>query len=135
MRFVISDTFPPDACHLRSSCIVIDPLTGNFVPATAVWDTGASRSCISPSIATALSLPVVGSATNNTANGTTTSNTHVVDIGIGNVRFQKVAVSTPPLPFDGMVLIGMDLIGQGRFTVQNIDVNGEQKKVLTLEIP
>lgn len=135
MRFVISETFDKDACQLRSPCVVIDPLSGNCCNASAIWDTGASSSCISPAIATALNLPVVGSSTNNTANGVTTANTHVVDIGIGNVRFQKIAVSAPPLPEDFLVLIGMDLIGVGKLTVQNTNVNGETKKVLTLEIP
>lgn len=71
---------------------------------------------------------------NHTANGDAPSNRHVVDIAIGNVRFQKFSVSAPPLP-DDLVLIGMDMIGLGRFTVQNMDVNGELKKVLTLELP
>lgn len=29
----------------------------------------------------------------------------------------------------------MDLIGLGKFTVQNMNENGEVKKVLTLELP
>ena len=113
---------------------MIDPLTGKSCKATAIWDTGASRSCISPAIAKYLCLPVVGSSPNRTANGVMMSNIHVVDIAIGNVIFPKNSVSTPLLP-DDMVLIGMDLIGQGKFTVQNMDVDGKQKKVLTLELP
>lgn len=134
MPIVISENFPQYACQLCSSCFVFDPLTGNSCPARAIWDTGATTSCISPAIAKALNLPVVGTATNHTANGATPSNKHVVDIAIGNVRFQKISVSAPPLP-DDLVLIGMDLIGLGKFTVQNKDVNGEVKKVLTLELP
>jgi len=58
----------------------------------------------------------------------------VVDIKVGNIIFPKVAVTAPNLP-DDLVLIGMDIIGLGRFTVQNMDVDGESKKVLTLELP
>lgn len=134
MSIVISEFFHPDACQLCSSCFVVNPLTGGSCPARAIWDTGASTSCISPAIANKLNLPVVGTAMNHTANGATPSNKHVVDIAIGNVRFQKFSVSAPPLP-DDLVLIGMDMIGLGRFTVQNMDVNGVVKKVLTLELP
>jgi predicted aspartyl protease len=133
MPFVISDIFGPNARQLRSKCSVIDPVTGNSCQASAIWDTGASCSCISPELAKKLSLPIVGSTTSHTANGSTPSNRHVVDIAIGNVRFQKIAVSALPLPED-LVLIGMDLIGLGRFTVQNANVDGEQRKILTLEI-
>lgn len=62
------------------------------------------------------------------------ANIHVVNIGIGNVIFPKILVSALPIP-EGVVLIGMDLIGKGKFTVQNMDVEGETKKVLTLELP
>lgn len=134
MRFVISEIFPPNACQLCSPCFVIDPLTGNNVPARAIWDTGASQSCISPAIAKSLNLPVVNSTTSNTANGPAKATIHVVDIAIGNVRFQKIAVTALQIP-DDAVLIGMDIIGMGKFTVQNMDVNGTVKKVLTLEIP
>lgn len=134
MRFVISETFPCNANQLRSSCLVIDPLTGNASKACTIWDTGASCSCISPAIAGRLKLPIVGSTTSHTAGGSTPSNKHVVDIKVGNIIFPKVAVTAPNLP-DDLVLIGMDIIGLGRFTVQNMDVDGESKKVLTLELP
>ena len=131
---IISDNFPPNARQLRSVCFVIDPLSGNRCKASAIWDTGASCSCISPAIANALNLPVVGTTTNNTANGPAPANRHVVDIAIGNVTFRKIAVSAPPLPEDDMVLIGMDLIGLGKFTVGKAMVDGGLKKVLTLEL-
>lgn len=135
MPFVISDIFGPNARQLRSKCSVIDPVTGNSCQASAIWDTGASCSCISPAIAKRLNLPVVSSTTSNTANGTAKANRHVVDISIGNVTFPKISVTAPPLPEDDMVLIGMDLIGLGRFTVQNMNVGGTVSKVLTLELP
>lgn len=134
MSFVISEPFPPDARQLCSSCRVIDPLTRNSVPARAIWDTGASQSCISTAIASALNLPVVTSTTSSTANGIAKATVHAVDISIGNLTFQKISVTALQIPEDS-VLIGMDLIGIGTFTVKNMDVNGEKKKVLTLEIP
>lgn len=135
MPFVISDMFDPNARQLRSACTVIDPVTGNCCMASAIWDTGASCSCISPAIANRLNLPIVSSSTSNTANGTAKANRHVVNICIGNITFQKILVSAPPLPEDDLVLIGMDLIGLGKFTVENTLVNGVLKKVLTLELP
>lgn len=134
MPFVISESFNKDADQLRSDCFVRDPLTGNSVKATAIWDTGASCSCISPSIASHLSLPVIASATSSTANGTVKTTRHVVDIAIGNVVFPRRDVSALKIP-DGVVLIGMDIIGLGKFSVQNMDVEGKTKKVLTLELP
>lgn len=135
MPIVISEFFAPNARQLRSTCSVIDPLTGNSCQASAIWDTGASCSCVSRAIANRLNLPIVNSTTSNTANGLAKANIHVVDISIGNVTFQKISVSAPPLPEDDLVLIGMDLIGKGRLTVQNVLVNGVIKKLLTLEIP
>lgn len=135
MPIVISEFFAPNARQLRSTCSVIDPLTGNSCQASAIWDTGASCSCVSRAIANRLNLPIVNSTTSNTANGLAKANIHVVDISIGNVTFQKISVSAPPLPEDDLVLIGMDLIGKGRLTVQNVLVNGVVKKLLTLEIP
>lgn len=134
MRFLISETFPQNAIQLCSSCIVSNPLDGNSCQARAIWDTGASCSCISPAIAERLKLPIVGSTTSHTAGGSTPSNKHVVDIKVGNIIFPKVAVTAPNLP-DDLVLIGMDIIGLGRFTVQDTLVEGELKKVLTLELP
>ncbi|PBC72461.1 retropepsin-like aspartic protease [Fibrobacter intestinalis] len=134
MPLVITESFNLDTNLLCSPCLVYDPLTGNSCHAKAIWDTGATLSCISPNIAKTLNLSAVGTTTNHTANGSTASNKHIVDIAIGNIRFQKIAVTAPPLP-DDFVLIGMDLIGLGKFTVQNMNENGEVKKVLTLELP
>ncbi len=134
MSFVISEIFLPNANQLCSKCIVIDPLTGGCHEARAIWDTGATCSCISSVIAKNLNLPVVGSATSSTANGSTPSNRHVVELSIGNIRFSKIDVTALNVP-DDVVLIGMDLIGLGKFTVENTLVNGTLKKVLTLELP
>ena len=135
MRFVITEFFQTNARQLCSSCFVFNPLTGKSVHARAIWDTGAAQSCISPAIAAELGLPVVTSIISNTANGKTKANIYAVDIAIGNIRFPKIDVSSPPLAEEDLVLIGMDIIGMGKFTVQNTDVNGVLKKVLTLELP
>lgn len=135
MSVVITETFSHDAIQLASVCRVVDPISNDSVEGMAIWDTGASRTTISMKIAQSLNLPITGATTSQTAAGPTHTNMHVVNLKIGNVTFQKIAVSSPVGMPDNLVLIGMDIIGIGKFTVSNEIISGKLQKVLTLEIP
>lgn len=87
---------------------------------TGLWDTGASKSSITRRIVDDLSLIPVGNTNISTANGIVTVNTYFVDIGLPNgVTVMNVLVSCADLGDDIDVLIGMDIIRHGDFSITN----------------
>lgn len=91
-----------------------------IVLATALWDTGATGSVVSSTLAKKLALFPTGSAQVNTAAGVTTTDTYVISLRLPNgVGISGVQVtSCPPQPgFD--FIIGMDVIALGDFTITN----------------
>jgi predicted aspartyl protease len=88
---------------------------------TAIWDTGATNSVISPSVVTACGLKPIGMTEVHTANGTCKAEQYSVNIYLPNrVAFQSVRVTNQPL-VGTPVLIGMDIIGMGDFAVTHMD--------------
>lgn len=87
-----------------------------------LWDTGASKSSITQRIVDDLNLIPVGNANISTANGIVTVNTYFVDIGLPNhVVIPNVMVSCADLGEDIDVLIGMDIIRHGDFSITNVN--------------
>ena len=85
-----------------------------------LWDTGASKSSINKKIVDDLGLIPVGNINISTANGVTTVNSYFVDIGLPNhVMIPDVLVSCADLGDDIDVLIGMDVIKYGDFSITN----------------
>lgn len=103
------------------------------VSATALFDTGATNTCISDRIVKSLDLISTGEKDTGTANGPITCNTYLVDIELPNqVTVQGVEVANPEINnsvFD--VLIGMDILNLGDFAISNF----EGKTTFTLRIP
>lgn len=86
---------------------------------TAIWDTGATKSCIAKRIVNELNLIAVGRTSIGTANGITDANTYLVDIGLSNgVTVKNVLVTCADIGDDD-VLIGMDIISKGDFAITN----------------
>lgn len=86
----------------------------------AIWDTGASKSCIDKRVAEYLHLIPVGKASISTANRLADTNTYFVHIGLPNgVMIPNVLVSAADLGNSLDVLIGMDIISYGDFSVTN----------------
>ncbi|MBQ7752795.1 MAG: retroviral-like aspartic protease family protein [Treponema sp.] len=84
---------------------------------TAIWDTGATKSCIAKRIVDELNLIAVGRTSIGTANGITDANTYLVDIGLPNgVTVKNILVTCADLGDDD-VLIGMDIITKGDFSI------------------
>ena len=54
----------------------------NRITTKALWDTGASKSCVSPSLVASLGLTPSGTSQVHTADGTSTRNTYVVNLGL-----------------------------------------------------
>lgn len=94
-------------------------LAKSTVSYQGIFDTGASRSCVSESLAAALNLPSVGKQTVHTANGAARQNRHVVNITLPNqIVFPRRTVTAAKL--HGIdFLLGMDVIGAGDFSVTN----------------
>ena len=105
----------------------------NLIEIKALWDTGASKTCISPECVEKLKLVPTGLCTNITASGPAKARTYLVDVILPNrVRVNAVTVTDAQIGSQGFdALFGMDLIQIGDFAVSNF----EGKTVLTYRIP
>lgn len=81
------------------------------------WDTGATGSVISKRVVDQLGLVPISVTTVYTAAGPTEANVYIVDFILPNhVIFQKVQVTQGDI-VNTDILIGMDIIGSGDFSV------------------
>lgn len=98
---------------------------------SAVWDTGATNTCISSNIVNELSLIPIGKRTSSTAGGVVECNTYCVDIILPNgVNANDFIVQEVALT-DCDLLIGMDIIRHGDFSI----TNHEDKTKFSFRIP
>jgi hypothetical protein len=89
----------------------------------AIWDTGASCTLISKEYAVKIGLIPTGKTTITGVNNRTLENTYQVNIYLPNkvcLIFVKIA-EAPALAGGAGMLIGMDIIGSGDFSVYNED--------------
>lgn len=91
------------------------------IETVALWDTGATNSCISSEIVTKLSLIPTGCKEVMTASGSDNVNTYLVDIVLpNNVIIEGLGVCDSKIGDQGLgMLIGMDIINLGDFSVSN----------------
>jgi predicted aspartyl protease len=91
------------------------------VKARALWDTGATGTCISKEIAVELGLTAIGKQQIHTPTGTDIVNTYRVDIILPNdVKVTGIQVCDSEIGSQNLgVLIGMDIIALGDFAVSN----------------
>lgn len=94
---------------------------GRSVQAKALWDTGATITCISGYVAEQLSLVATGKISIRTPSGESDRNTYLVDLSLpNNVVISDLVVSDSEIGTQGIgVLIGMDIINRGDFAVSN----------------
>jgi len=86
----------------------------------ALYDTGATHSSVSPKVVADLQLPSIGATKVGVGGGMLTTTSHIVNIGLPNkVMFFMMRVAKVDLHGDIDVLIGMDILGTGDFTVSN----------------
>lgn len=86
-----------------------------------IWDTGATTTCITATVATKLGLIPTGTALTSTAGGDKECNTYCVDILLpNNIIVQNLTVYEVHLN-DGDMLIGMDIIKHGDFSITNFN--------------
>lgn len=90
---------------------------------TAIWDTGATNSVISDKVISELGLKSMGFTLVNHAGGQDTVPSYKVNIGLpNNVAFSEVKVTKGMLS-GADVLIGMDVITKGDFSITNVHGN------------
>jgi len=87
----------------------------------ALWDTGATGSCISSNVVKQLSLVSTGKSNMATAAGSKVVDCYLLNFDLPNhVRINDVKVSEPDLANQGIdFLIGMDIILLGDFIISN----------------
>ncbi len=125
---VFNIAFDGIARELKSRAAISDPLTGERLSLDRViWDTGATSSVINLGIADQLGLIPTGQTIVTTANGEAIANTYVINIDLPPLdQPQKVRILNINAPEANLgpsteMLIGMDVISLGDFTVQNCD--------------
>jgi len=84
-----------------------------------VWDTGATGVVITPAVVSDLGLQPVGMTRSHTANGITTVPTYYVSLGLPNTLLLDVEATCQNVT-SCEVLIGMEVINQGDFSVTNV---------------
>lgn len=89
----------------------------------AIWDTGATNSCITSNVVNALGLKPIGKITSHTANGPRECDQYLVNVYLPNkVGITMVRVTECTSLVGGAdILIGMDIIGSGDFSVTHTD--------------
>ena len=121
--------------RLKTTVRIFDKYTeqdlSNIKKWIAIWDTGATTTCITARIATELNLIPTGTVVTSTAGGNKECNTYCVDILLpNNIVIYNMTVYEVLLN-DGDVLVGMDVIKYGDFSITNY--NGKTK--LSFRIP
>lgn len=90
-----------------------------------IWDTGATTTCITANVALKLGLIPTGKVCTSTAGGNKECNTYCIDIILPNKVVVKDLTVFEVCLNDGDVLIGMDVIKYGDFSITNY--NGKTK--------
>lgn len=101
-----------------------DPRSGLPQPSKvqfmSIWDTGASSCAISSRVVSALGLKPTGVRPVRTAGGQALASTYLINIYLPNaVAFFGLNVAEVQLLGNEDILIGMDIIGNGDFSVTN----------------
>lgn len=87
----------------------------------AIWDTGATGSCITEMVINELALTPTGRCISSSAHGEREGNVYIVNILLpNNVGFAGLPVMEAKIK-DYDVLLGMDVLSQGDFAVTGFD--------------
>lgn len=98
----------------------------------AIWDTGATNTAISSKVAKECGLIPTGQAVCNTANGESTVNTYIIDIGLPNsVNISSIQATEFKAVEGSDLLIGMDIMSLGDLAISNY----EGKTTFTFRVP
>lgn len=106
-----------------STPFIGDEATGETPTAivfSGIWDTGATGTVITQAVIDQLTLKPTGQTKVHTANGQYDADTYLVNVILpSNIGLQGVTVTKGTLVDGADVLIGMDIITLGDFTITN----------------
>lgn len=109
-----------------------DPIAYQNIKWLAVWDTGTTNTCISPKVVERLKMRPSGREGKVTANGIIRTPMYYATIQLpNNVIIGGIPVSCADLGDYCDVLIGMDVITQGDFSITNVD----NKTIFSFRMP
>lgn len=99
----------------------------------ALWDTGATTTCISEAVAQQLNLIPTGMMDIRTPSSTKSVKTYLVNVGLPNhLNVNDVQVCETDIGKQNIeMLIGMDIISLGDFAVSNFN----NKTIFTFRVP
>lgn len=107
----------------------------NYVATKAIWDTGATNSVITASLAMSLGLSPITKTTVRGVHGTQEANVYFIHVTLNNKQISLNLLVTECLelsPDDSIgMLIGMDVITQGDFCISNYG----GKTTMTFRVP
>lgn len=115
--------YPAKRNRLLTEIELTNPLNNSVVKGIALWDTGATSSCISDSVAGKLDLKPTGMMNIRTPSGSKEVRTFLVNIKLPNyLSVVDVPVCETDIGNQDIdVLIGMDIILLGDFSVSNFN--------------
>lgn len=120
---------------ITTTVTIQNTFSGQKIQTEAIWDTGATNSVITENCAKKLNLPIVSNAVVNGVHGSKNSNVYYLNITLHNEQItikSKVTECSKLSPDDQIgVLIGMDIISRGDFSLSNYGGN----TVMTFRIP
>ena len=120
---------------ISTDLIVENPYNGCSENTSGIWDTGATNSCISKSLAQQLKLVPIQRTTVMGVHGAKEVNVYLVTVTLPNpsIKLNILATECDELSEDGKtcMLVGMDVITKGDFCITNL--NG--KTVMTYRSP
>ena len=100
---------------------------------TALWDTGATNSCITAEVAAAIGAIPTGRTITHGVHGANHTNTYLVDFVLpNNVRITDIKVTEVVGTVGGFgAIVGMDVINIGDFVISN----SGGKTVMSFQVP
>ena len=102
-----------------------------FHTVRAIWDTGASRTCITEDVVAKLGLKAIDKTTNHTAAGLREAGVYLVNVQLPNTVVFPVLRVTDGVISGADILVGMDVIGSGDFAV----TTSKGKTWMTFSLP
>lgn len=108
---------------IKTKVTIKNPYTNEEINTLAIWDTGATNSTITASVAKELGLAPIGRVKCGSAAGAYDCNVYFAEIITHNneirVKSRLTEVAELSAACDTGCLIGMNLIGQGSFVISN----------------
>ncbi len=120
---------------IKTPVVITDPSTGKEVRTQGIWDTGATGSVITKSVAAALGLRAIGETSVTGVHGTKRVPVYAVRITLNNENISLVTAVTEcdelSDTHDTGMLVGMNVISMGDFCITNFG----GRTVMTFRVP